>query len=121
MRPINYDGKGNVMAYHAIRNRDGSTTEHAAIVPLSGLTNATRPDGTTNPHVLVMTCPTCGASAYVPLTGDRDAQRLHAMTRVARGVAAQYNPVATQSVINDVRALGGVPFITPNDNPMSSR
>lgn len=115
MRPINYSVDGlSVTAYHAIRNLDGSTTEHAAMVLLSSVGNAKNQDGTTNPDVLTLVCPLCGATAYVPLTGDTEAQRLHSRVRVARGTVTPYITAAVQSVVNDVVALGGVPRLNPN-------
>lgn len=118
MRAINYDGKGNVMAYHAIANADGSTTEHTAMVALSSIPNGTNPDGKMNPDSLILTCPTCGAQGWVPIIGDVEAQRLHAMVRVAKGVNTPFATAAIQAVINEVKAKGGTPLLTLTDNPL---
>lgn len=112
MRPINYSANGlSVMAYHAIRNQDNSTTEHAAMVALASVQNGKKFDGTTDADVLLLVCPTCGATAYVPLCGDQDAQEFHSRVRNAR---TNPSPLTTarQSVIADVKARGGIPLIT---------
>lgn len=120
MRPINYDGKGHVMAYHPVVNPDGSTTEHTAMVALNSIPNATRMDGTTDPNTLVLTCPICGTRSWVPLLGGREAQRFHAQVYAARNGVA-YNDTATNQIISNVKAAGGQPAIAPNDNPMGGR
>ena len=115
MRPINDSLDGlSVMAYHAIRNLDGSTTEHNGMVLLTSVGNATNEDGTTNQDVLTLVCPTCGATAYVSILGGEDAQRLHAKVRHARGTVTPYITAAVQSVVTDVTALGGTPRLDPN-------
>lgn len=110
---MNYDGNGNVMAYHAIVNDDGSTTEHTGLVSVAAIPNRVAWDGSTDPDTLILTCPICGATGSVPLLGTRDAQYLHAQVRNARG---NPNPLASaiQSVIADVQAKNGPVLLTPN-------
>ncbi|MDE2096684.1 MAG: hypothetical protein KGL39_05500 [Patescibacteria group bacterium] len=115
MRGINYSSDGSqVMAYHTIVARDETTTEHTAMVTLASIGNAKKSDGTIDPDTLLLVCPLCQTTAWVPLTGDADAQRLHAKWRAAKGTVTPYITAAVQSVIADVTAAGGVPRLDAN-------
>lgn len=66
-----------------------------------------------NPDVLVADCPGgCGATTYVSVTGDTEAQRLHAHARLYnKEHPAKTLPEAIDSVLADVREKYGMPSV----------
>lgn len=98
---LSYDDD-SVLTYHTVPSQTGTDGfEHAGRVQLADIADGRNPD------ILVIACPVpgCGTTMYVPLTGDEDAQHLHARVRVARGRATDLVS-ATASVAADVTARG---------------
>ena len=124
---INYrtNATGNfaVMVYHTVPSKAGTPEfEHKSYVKVKDLKPAKKhrldAKGITieedDPDVLEVRCPVpgCGTTCWVPLLGGEEAQRLHAHHRAAKGLVKS-REAAVQSVIDDVRARGGVPRLDP--------
>lgn len=115
MQFLRYDDPaGEVEVYHTVPSQAGTSGfEHRGMVKLGALAYARRPTGAEDPGVFVVPCPVpgCAALCWVPLTGDRDAQRFHAHARAARGPTGL--DAAIRSVIEDVEARGHRPRLDP--------
>lgn len=102
----------HVRVYHNQIEYQGTPEfECGGLVALTDCQPALDPNGNPTGYLLA-TCPECGATGCVPLTGGADAQRLHAHVRLAdpthpAGTLAD----AIESVLADVHALKGVPSV----------
>lgn len=122
----NAAGDDEVMVYHTVPSLAGTPDfEHKSYVKLKDLKHSKvrRLAGKgiemevveeDDPDMIEVRCPVpgCGTTCWVPLLGGEEAQRLHAHHRAAKGLVKS-REAAVQSVIDDVRARGGVPRLDP--------
>jgi hypothetical protein len=72
VRPISFDPTGGVLAWHDEQN-------HGGPVAVAALAFGRQPDGSTDPTVVLLTCPVCGATSSHPIGGGADAGRVQKM------------------------------------------
>jgi len=120
---LDFRDDGTCILYHTVPSRAGTAEfEHKERVHLDELEPLVLPGGRTVPDYLVVRCPVagCGVTAVVPVTGNTEAQRLHAHQRYYRdraehGKRYPHLRAAKRAVIEALRARGVTPLISEDD------
>ncbi len=108
MQFLDFDDQHRVRVYHTHPHLSGTPEfECGDWVDLTQAQHGTKLDGSDDPDVLVITCPTCGARSWVPILGGEDAQELHARVRHAQGKQLTLD-AARATVAADVTSRGGI-------------
>ena len=102
--------KDSVRVYHTRKEFELTDKfECGGEAPLTGCTPVLDPQGNVTDY-LVVQCPACAMTGCAPLTGDTEAQRLHAHVRLANPKhPAKTLAAAIKSVVGDIAERGGHP------------